>query len=950
MTHHVRYLLSLPPAAVRDFPTLAESLSRPWWAASDPQGQALGSAGGSVHLLREAWRAENQPISLGDWAAQHPIVMVHGSGLSRRLPAYAPLGKPLIPMPIVGQARGQRLDQTLLDLQIDTLDNLLERSPHPAPLLIASGDVLVLMARDRQALPDADVVVMGMRTSPAVARHFGVFICRKRDGELEFMLQKPAEESLRALGPDQRFLLDVGLWVLGPEAVRALLSTCLPATDDHEAPVKPLDLYTDVGLSLGRSPSRPHNVFSRLSVRVVEIGEGAFYHFGTSRQLVETTSALQHDVLSGARVRGPRSRPEQIILNSVVDIPVFGSNCHTLWIENAWVPAAWSLEHSHVITGIPENQIDLRVRAGVCLDVVPLEDGRQCLRPYGIDDSFTGVVGHAETMWMGVPLKRWLAQRGLTLDDIGCEDVSDIHEARLFPVIDAWGQDPAFVEWMVAEEPRLDPTLARRYASMERLSAAQLLSLSSPRRLMDQRKRFMQRTLNNLWVKRQHSVFYSLDFARMAPLAEAEPTAGETTGHPLNDMFDQAWLGAVRRARGLDGSDAERQAFQRLRDAILEPVLASPVAPHCTVLPDQIVWARSPVRLDLAGGWTDTPPYCVLYGGHVTNVAVDLNGQPPVQCFIRPIQRPEIRLHSIDRGEDESVTTFEDLNTFHGPGTSFAIAKAGLALSGFLPSFSAEPRCQTLADALRRFGAGLEISLLSAVPQGSGLGTSSILAATLLAGLNEVCGLGWTLDTILERTLALEQLMTTGGGWQDQAGGAWPAAKLIESEPGIPQHLHVRWAPHDALTRGCGLLYYTGLTRVAKGILQEIVRGLFLNESRRLRIIHAIGEHALETFAALQQRSEKALGEAIARSWELNQALDAGTNPPSVQVILNQVSQYLTGAKLLGAGGGGYLLMMAKDPEAARRVRLELTTNPPNERARFVEFRVSTTGLEVSRS
>ena len=59
----------------------------------------------------------------------------------------------------------------------------------------------------------------------------------------------------------------------------------------------------------------------------------------------------------------------------------------------------------------------------------------------------------------------------------------------------------------------------------------------------------------------------------------------------------------------------------------------------CAVKLDQIVWARSPVRLDLAGGWTDTPPYTNRYGGAVVNVAVDLNGQSPIQVFVRRTPR-----------------------------------------------------------------------------------------------------------------------------------------------------------------------------------------------------------------------------------------------------------------------------------------------------------------------
>jgi len=54
------------------------------------------------------------------------------------------------------------------------------------------------------------------------------------------------------------------------------------------------------------------------------------------------------------------------------------------------------------------------------------------------------------------------------------------------------------------------------------------------------------------------------------------------------------------------------------------------------VYPDQIVWGRSPVRIDLAGGWTDTPPYCLMEGGSVVNMAIELNGQPPIQVYAKP--------------------------------------------------------------------------------------------------------------------------------------------------------------------------------------------------------------------------------------------------------------------------------------------------------------------------
>ncbi|MCK6501441.1 MAG: hypothetical protein L6Q38_18340, partial [Nitrospira sp.] len=252
------------------------------------------------------------------------------------------------------------------------------------------------------------------------------------------------------------------------------------------------------------------------------------------------------------------------------------------------------------------------------------------------------------------------------------------------------------------------------------------------------------------------------------------------------------------------------------------------------------------------------------------------------------------------------------------------------------------------------FGGGLELTFLSAVPKGSGLGTSSILAATVLAALSEVCGLGWDRPALFSRTLALEQMITTGGGWQDQAGGLFPGLKCIETSPGLHQVPQVRWLSDHLFGAAHAnrriLLYYTGVTRMAKGILGEIVRGIFLNSPAHLATLAEISASVPSTVLALAHRDYAALAESIRTTWRLKQQLDRGTNPPEIQAILRSVEDDLAAAKLPGAGGGGYLLMLAHDEDAGSRIRRRLTERPPNPRARFVDFSVSETGLQVTRS
>ena len=82
----------------------------------------------------------------------------------------------------------------------------------------------------------------------------------------------------------------------------------------------------------------------------------------------------------------------------------------------------------------------------------------------------------------------------------------------------------------------------------------------------------------------------------------------------------------------------------------------------------------------------------------------------------------------------------------------------------------------------------------------------------------------------------------------------------------------------------------------------------------------------------------------------MNQQLDSGTNPPEVEQLTRLIDDLCLGYKLPGAGGGGYLYMVAKDAEAAARIKTILRDHPLNARSRFVDMTLSTTGLQVSRS
>ena len=200
----------------------------------------------------------------------------------------------------------------------------------------------------------------------------------------------------------------------------------------------------------------------------------------------------------------------------------------------------------------------------------------------------------------------------------------------------------------------------------------------------------------------------------------------------------------------------------------------------------------------------------------------------------------------------------------------------------------------------------------------------------------------------------LEQMLTTGGGWQDQFGGVLGGVKLLQTGRGFDQSPQVHWLPNDLWLqpeyRPCHLLYYTGITRTAKSILTEIVRRMFLNHGGELRLLREMKEHTMEMYEAILCNDFNLMGSLVRRTWLQNQQLDSGTNPAAVAALTNLVDDLCLGYKLPGAGGGGYLYMIAKDPEAAGRIKQILTEHQNNPNARFVEMTLSTNGLQISRS
>lgn len=895
----MKKLLSLPPNLVECFHDITNTSHEEWFCTNDPIGSKLGSGGGTT------W-AVNQARNSGFIAEGERCIILHAGGQSRRLPSYAPSGKILTPIPVFRWKRGQKLSQNLLDLQLPLYQQIMEKAPLCLTTMIVSGDVYIRANEPLQEIPEADVVCYGLWVDPSLAKNHGVFVSRRDNpDQLDHMLQKPSVETLGKLMQKHLFLMDIGIWILSDKALRLLMKH-----EDY------YDLYSDFGLALGNNPKIEDSELNALKVAILPLPGGEFHHYGTSREMISSTLAVQNSVIDQREImqKGVKAHPAVFVQNADVKVK-FSSENSEIWIENSAVGDKWTISNKNIITGVPENDWTLTLAPEQCIDVIPFGEKQYVARPYGFNDTFKG----------------------------------ELQSTPLFPIVDNTDDLGAVLDWMTGNKE--NSRGAEVFDKSRKISAENISSYANLRRLEAQRKAFRALNWPLLAKNHENSVFYQINLNNAA---DEFKKFGIETPAPLPETADRLTRisDAMFRNRLTGEQKYEDEAFALMREG-LTATTRVPQQPKLSVFADQIVWGRSPVRIDLAGGWSDTPPFSLMEGGNVVNIAIELNGQPPLQVYIKPSKDYRITLRSIDLGAAEKLNTYDELKQFNKVGSPFSIPKAALALAGFLPEFCAQ-KYASLEEQLKDFGSGIEMTMLSAIPAGSGLGTSSILASTVLGAVNDFCGLGWDRYDICNRTLVLEQLLTTGGGWQDQYGGVLHGVKLLQTQAGWKQQPLVRWLPNNLFTAPeyskLHLLYYTGITRTAKGILAEIVRGMFLNSTEHLEILDQMKTHALDLHDAIQRNDFQTMGRLIRKTWTQNQRLDSGTNPASVKAITDMIDDLCLGYKLPGAGGGGYLYMVAKDEDAASRIKKILTSNPPNDKARFVDMTLSHKGLEISKS
>jgi len=344
------------------------------------------------------------------------------------------------------------------------------------------------------------------------------------------------------------------------------------------------------------------------------------------------------------------------------------------------------------------------------------------------------------------------------------------------------------------------------------------------------------------------------------------------------------------------------------------------------------VRVTAPVRIDFAGGWSDTPPICYAEGGTVLAAAVTVDGRRPIEVVVAPRKDRFVKVVSKDLGKRRLIKSAAEVADHSDPHDWCCLVKSALTVTGF------------------EFGSrGLDITISSDLPKGSGMGTSSILgAATIAALIGDV-----DVARVGELTLRLEQEMRTGGGWEDQFGGMVAGVKIMRSRPGTPQRIRV--APVEppasflAELRARSLLYFTGQKRMARNVLRRVL-GFYADNPHNFGkvLIDSVKRGAERAAMAMARGDIEAFAKCVREYWRDKKLLDAGSTNEKVDDIIDAIAPYSSAVSLAGAGGGGFMYILAKSRTDARRIRAMLERNPPSRHSRFYDFGIDRDGMTLT--
>lgn len=866
----------------------------------DPDGKRVGSGGATLNVLRYIANHRGSDDFCG-----LKILCIHSGGDSKRVPQYSACGKLFSPVP---RELGDGRRSTLFDEFIIGMTGVPARMADG--MLVCSGDVLLLFNPLQLDFYTKGAMALSIKENVQTGKNHGVFL-GDEDGNVARFLHKQSVETLEkngAVDKNNNVNIDTGAVIFGGCLLNDLYSlvSTEKAFDEYVNEHVRLSFYADFLYPLATESTldafykeTPEGDFSpelascrkaiwdklhNYKMRLLRFSPASFIHFGTTRELLKlmTVDMPEYSYLDwSSNVNTNNKSTHFAASNSYVstrNVQVGDGS----YIEDSYIHRNTTIGKSCVISGvtlsgqnIPDNTV---------LHGLKLRDGTFVVRMYDVCDN------PKENKHMGKELSCPLWQAKLftpakTIDKALDNTLGGVVGENALSLCESFNMaDSADIPLWQA---KLD----------DRVKCEVIIEAIESREGTGELEEIFKNGLPKRIVKRL------LDYA-------------ERQSNTVLDEFSKKIRAYYYLSRLTNGDDSEKYyktCFDTICDALLESNKNVVNRERELKIAKNESITRLPVRVNFGGGWSDTPPYCNENGGTVLNAAIKLNGECPIEAIVRKTDTWSVILASEDNDTYKEFTSLSELQCCKNPSDPFALHKAALIATGVVPA-SGEGE---LEEILKKLGGGIYLSTQAIkIPRGSGLGTSSILSAACVKSIFDFFGVSASDSEVYNTVMLMEQIMSTGGGWQDQIGGATSGFKLITSEKGLEQKidcqkLNISEATLKELNERFAIIY-TGQRRLARNLLREVVGKYIASNTDTCSALFGIQELARKMKVELECGNVDRFAELLNEHWELSKKLDAGSTNTCIDQIFISIEDLIDGKMICGAGGGGFLQVVMK--------------------------------------
>lgn len=882
-------------------------------AIPDRDGLRVGSGGATLEVLKYLRSKEESFEKLR-------VLVIHSGGDSKRVPQYSALGKLFSPVP---HKLPNGRNSTLFDEFMICMSSVPSRIREGMVLL--SGDVLLLFNPLQIDYNNVGAAAISFKEHVETGKNHGVYL-NGENGNVKCCLQKKSVEVLRSVGAvnDSNCVdIDTGALIFSTEMMESLYSL-IAAPEDYDRHVNAktrLSLYADFLYPLAEDSTledfykekpegefcpeltaareRVWKVLRPYRMKLLRLAPAKFIHFGTTREILGLMNGGvdEYKDLGWSRIVGSSIKGDTAGYNSVLSSrSTIGEGCY---LEVSYVHRNSKIGDHCVLSYI--EVADREIPDNVVLHGLKQRDGSFVVRIFGIGDN------PKENKLFGKDLDELEQKLGVRLWE---NSAHSLWEANLYVEADTIqdGVDAALNLYrIVNDESAAD---IEQWRNAEKKSLCSGFNAADPDAIIAWNRRMEDLVaMDEITKAIRHKV--------PAQKLRKRTTLTKIQREWLKKRLDKSDFGERMRLHYylgvvLEDENEIQECFHIIQAEMLEATIKSlSYNENARIVTDRHT-VNLPLRVNWGGGWSDTPPYCNENGGTVLNVAILLNGKKPVEVTLERIDELKIVFDSRDMDVHGEFDTIEPLQATGDPFDPFALQKACLLACGIIPQ-----KGYKLEDILRRLGGGFVMhSEVTDVPKGSGLGTSSILSAACVKAVFEFTGIEFTEEDLYAHVLAMEQIMSTGGGWQDQVGGATPGLKYISSMPGLKQeikvtHVEIPESARKELDERF-VLIYTGQRRLARNLLRDVVGRYVGNEPDSLFALEEIQKTAALMRFELERGNVDGFAKLLDYHWELSEKVDAGSSNTLIEQIFSSIEELIDGRLVCGAGGGGFLQVILK--------------------------------------